>query len=78
MKFGIAYGNTMTFTRPDGLKRLARGAEAAGFESIWTVEHVIYPDGYESTYPYDPAARCRPLRTHRSPIPSSGWARWRP
>mgnify|MGYP001821141817 CR=1 FL=1 len=57
MKFAIAYGNTMTFTRPDGLKRLARGAEAAGFESIWTVEHVIYPDGYESTYPYDPSGK---------------------
>ncbi len=57
MKFGIAYANTMTFTSPEGLRKLAQGAEAAGFESLWTVEHVIYPDGYESTYPYDPSGK---------------------
>ena len=57
MKFGIAYRNTMTFTQPAGLKALAQGAEAAGFESVWTVEHVIFPDGYESTYPYDPSGK---------------------
>jgi probable F420-dependent oxidoreductase len=31
---------------------LAQGAEAAGFESIWTFEHVVVPGGYESAYPY--------------------------
>ncbi len=53
MKFGIAFANTMTFAGRDGLVALAQGAEAAGFESLWTVEHVIFPDGYESEYPYD-------------------------
>lgn len=32
-------------------------AEAAGFESVWTVEHVLYPEGYESTYPYSPTGK---------------------
>ena len=32
----------------------ARAAEENGFESIWTVEHVVYPDDYASTYPYSP------------------------
>ena len=53
MEFGIAFANTLQFTERDGLVELARSAEAAGFDSLWTVEHVIYPDGYESEYPYD-------------------------
>lgn len=53
MRFGIIFANTMRFTGRDGLVELAQGAEAAGFESLWTVEHVIYPDAYESEYPYD-------------------------
>ncbi|HEY5697145.1 MAG TPA: LLM class F420-dependent oxidoreductase [Acidimicrobiales bacterium] len=57
MKFGIAFANIITFAESDGLVTLARGAEAAGFESVWTVEHVIYPEGYESAYPYDPSGR---------------------
>jgi probable F420-dependent oxidoreductase len=57
MKFGIAFANIITFAERDGLVALAKGAEAAGFESVWTVEHVIYPEGYESTYPYDPSGK---------------------
>ena len=67
MKFGIIFANTMTFTELDGLRTLARGAEAAGFESLWTVEHVIYPDGYESTYPYDPSGKM--TAAPETPIP---------
>ncbi len=57
MKFGIAFANVLTFTEEPGLSTLARSAEAAGFESLWTVEHVIYPEGYESAYPYDPSGK---------------------
>lgn len=57
MKFGIAFANIVTFTERDGLVALAQHAEGAGFESVWTVEHVIFPEGYESTYPYDPSGR---------------------
>jgi len=57
VKFGIIFANTMRFAGRDGLVELAQGAEAAGFESLWTVEHVIYPDGYESEYPYDPSGK---------------------
>jgi probable F420-dependent oxidoreductase len=53
MKFGIIFANTTRFTGKEGLVELAQGAEAVGFESLWTVEHVIYPDAYESEYPYD-------------------------
>ena len=57
MKFGLAFANIISFTEREGITALGRGAEAAGFESVWTVEHVIYPDGYESTYPYDPSGK---------------------
>ena len=52
MKFGIVYSNTGPFTRPEGAVSLARAAEKTGFESLWTVEHVVVPTGYESPYPY--------------------------
>ena len=54
MKFGVAFANTVTFTTGVGAATLAKAAEAAGFESLWTVEHILYPEGYESTYPYAP------------------------
>lgn len=57
MKYGLIFANTMQFASRDGLVELATAAEAAGFESLWTVEHVIYPDGYESKYPYDASGR---------------------
>jgi probable F420-dependent oxidoreductase len=57
MKFGLAFANIITFAERDGLVRLGQSAEAAGFESVWTVEHVIYPEGYGSTYPYDPSGK---------------------
>lgn len=57
MDFGISFANTLQFVERDGLVQLARAAESAGFESLWTVEHVIFPDGYESEYPYDRSGR---------------------
>lgn len=51
------FANTMSFAMREGLEELAKGAEAAGFESLWTVEHVVFPDGYESAYPYDKSGK---------------------
>jgi probable F420-dependent oxidoreductase len=31
---------------------LAKKAESVGFESLWTFEHVVIPDDYDSKYPY--------------------------
>jgi probable F420-dependent oxidoreductase len=52
MKFGLMFANTGAFASPEGARAIARAAEEAGFESLWTVEHVVVPQGYESSYPY--------------------------
>lgn len=57
MRFGILFANTLGFATAQGAAELGRAAESAGFESVWTVEHTVFPDGYESKYPYDPSGR---------------------
>ncbi len=52
MKFGLMFSNTGPFGRPEGCTHLAQTAENCGVESLWTVEHVAVPVGYESKYPY--------------------------
>jgi probable F420-dependent oxidoreductase len=57
MKFGLRYCNTARYADPNEAVALAQAAEAAGFESLWTVEHTIVPAGYASAYPYDPSGK---------------------
>ncbi|MCB1744270.1 MAG: LLM class flavin-dependent oxidoreductase, partial [Gammaproteobacteria bacterium] len=51
MKFALHFAN-ITLPDPEDAKRLALAAEAAGFESLITIEHVVWPWQYDSTYPY--------------------------
>jgi probable F420-dependent oxidoreductase len=44
MKFGLFAINYGTCADPDVAVGVARHAEAAGFESVWTGEHVVLPD----------------------------------
>jgi probable F420-dependent oxidoreductase len=53
MKFALMFTNTGMGSTAAGARQLAQTAEQAGFESLWTVEHVVVPSGYESKYPYD-------------------------
>jgi probable F420-dependent oxidoreductase len=57
MKFGLRYANLGRYTSGPAAVELAQAAEAAGFDSIWTVEHVVVPHGYQSRYPYSPSGR---------------------
>jgi len=54
MKFGYFGINWGPFAEPDGLARLARAAEAAGYESIWTGEHVVIVDPQKPPSPIAP------------------------
>jgi probable F420-dependent oxidoreductase len=57
MKFGVMFANTGFGSSPKGATAIAQAAEAGGFDSLWTVEHVVVPSGYESQYPYDPSGK---------------------
>jgi probable F420-dependent oxidoreductase len=54
MRFGVAFANVGPFATPQGATAIAEAAEAAGFDSLWTVEHVVVPKQYASVYPYAP------------------------
>jgi probable F420-dependent oxidoreductase len=49
--FGINYGPA---AEPDAATKIARAAEAAGFESLWTGEHIVLPDPQAPPSPASP------------------------
>ncbi len=67
MKFGLMFVNVGPFVKPENLTYLAQSAEAAGVESVWTVEHVVVPVGYTAEYPYSPSGKMP--GPENSPIP---------
>ncbi len=67
MKLGLAFANTGPFADAPGLADLAVAAEQVGIESVWTVEHVIWPSSYDSEYPYAPSGKMPGDKT--TPIP---------
>ena len=69
MKLGLAFANTGPFAEADGVVALAQAAEQAGVESLWTVEHVIWPSQYDSEYPYSPSGKMPGDKTSSIPDP---------
>jgi probable F420-dependent oxidoreductase len=57
MKFGLMFVNSGPFSNPDLLAHLAQTAEGCGFESLWTVEHVVIPKDYQTPYPYSKSGK---------------------
>jgi len=57
VKFGLRYASLGRYASGPAAVELAQAAEAAGFESLWTVEHVVVPARYESRYPYSPTGK---------------------
>ena len=56
MKFALHFGN-LIFPNPREAKKIAQAAEAAGFESIIAVEHIVISSNYQTKYPYDVSGR---------------------
>ncbi len=56
MKLGLIPVN-IGMNDPAQITGLAQLAESAGFESVWTFEHVIVPLDYASRYPYNSSGK---------------------
>ena len=56
MKFGLFGINTGPCADPDTMRNVAVAAENAGFESLWTAEHVVLPDPQVPPSPAPPLA----------------------
>ena len=54
MKFGLFGINTGPCSDPDTMLDISREAESAGFESLWTAEHVVLPDPQAPPSPAHP------------------------
>jgi probable F420-dependent oxidoreductase len=54
MTFGFFGINMNACSEPDTALRVAQAAEAAGFESLWTGEHVVLPDPQVAPSPLPP------------------------
>lgn len=52
MKWGLQFANQGPFAQPELAAEFAQIAEEAGFESIWAVEHVVFPRGHTSPYEF--------------------------
>jgi probable F420-dependent oxidoreductase len=57
MDYGLFFVNVGAFSEPRPFAQLVTTAEKVGFESIWTIEHVVIPVGYQATYPYHPSGK---------------------
>jgi len=75
VKFGLVFANTGYGATPDGAAALATIAEENGIESVWTVEHVVVPAGYESQYPYSPSGKMPGSEDNPIPDPLI-WLTW--
>jgi probable F420-dependent oxidoreductase len=57
IKLGVMFVNSGPFSDPRLFTHLVQTAERTGFESLWTVEHVVIPQDYKSPYPYSSSGK---------------------
>lgn len=57
LSFGLFSINNFVCSEPDSLARVAKAAEDAGFDSVWTGEHVVLPDPQVPPSPVPPEGR---------------------
>src|SRR5262245_40511923 len=67
----MAHGPLVT---PERLAGVAERAEALGFDSVWVADHVAYPVGFTSQYPYGPTSAFGPEGAqHYEPLTTLAW-----
>lgn len=57
MGIGCVYPNRGAMATPANLVRFAHTAEALGFDTVWTSDHIVVPTEVQSFYPYHPAGQ---------------------
>ena len=57
MGIGCVYPNRGPMATPANLLRFAQTAEALGFDTIWTSDHIVVPTAVQSFYPYHPTGQ---------------------
>ena len=57
LRFGLFSMNSGPCSHPEAAARIARAAEAAGFDSLWAGEHVVLPDPQVPPSPMKPLDR---------------------
>ena len=57
MKFGLDVGVYGRLATPENIVPLAELADAAGFDSVWLADHVVFPVEIQSRYPYNPSGQ---------------------
>ena len=62
VRVGITLPNYGPLANADNLVRLARHAEALGFDSVWVADHLVVPVETASIYPFDPRATPTPAK----------------
>src|SRR3954470_22094721 len=68
MRFGMFSINAYAACDPRTMARVAKAAEAAGFESLWAGEHVVLPD------PQVPPSPMAPQDPALDPLLGLTWA----
>ena len=52
MQFGVHLPHIGPWHDGDTLRRFALAVEEMGYDSVWVSDHIVFPLGYESRYPY--------------------------
>ena len=68
MRLGLVHINMGSMVRPDELVAAARAAEGAGFDSVWSGEHIVLPD------PQVPPSPMAPQDPALDPLLALTWA----
>jgi probable F420-dependent oxidoreductase len=61
VKWGLLSAMSGPFVEPDMAQVEVTAAEEAGFESVWSGEHIVMPLSYESAYPFSDDGKYRSL-----------------